>query len=128
LEIHDILGLMAKVLVVDDDSVFPLTLRDALEKENFKVEIANNGLEGIEHVKKEKPDLVILDLMMPKMGGFPFLEAMQKEFGDTKIPVLITTSLSDSTSFPSMNHKLPPSPRERLTKRDILWSCHTCFR
>jgi|ETNmetMinimDraft_26_1059896.scaffolds.fasta_scaffold119573_2 CheY-like chemotaxis protein len=87
------------ILIVDDDNIFPLTLRDALEKDGFSVRLSDDGVQALVEVEKQKPDMIILDLMMPKMGGFPFLEKLNEKYPDTKIPVLISTSLSDSRNI-----------------------------
>lgn len=62
------------ILVVDDDQELSEGLRLILEKNGFRVLQANNGLQGKNQIYNQKPDLVILDMMMPKMGGYPVLE------------------------------------------------------
>ncbi len=84
---------MKKVLIIDDDEVFVKTLTDSLSKEKYTVIHAQEGEEGLEKIEKEKPDIVILDLIMPKMGGLQFLEALKKK-GENHIPILISSQLS----------------------------------
>ena len=84
---------MSKILIVDDD----LTLRDMyaerLKKEDFDVSIAGNGKEGIHAAEKSKPDLILLDIMMPGMNGFDTLEEMRKIPELKSIPVIMLSAL-----------------------------------
>src|SRR5438105_13394137 len=77
------------VIVDDDDSVREL-LEFLVRKEGFSVETAADGEEGLETIKKLLPSLVILDLMLPRYGGFEILRQLQQ--GDTaRIPIIIVT-------------------------------------
>jgi CheY-like chemotaxis protein len=67
------------VLVVDDDDTIRDTVADALEFEGYEVTTATNGMEALEHVRTDHPDAVVIDLMMPVMTGWEFLEACRKE-------------------------------------------------
>lgn len=85
---------MKKILVVDDDEFFGKTLETALPKGKYSILTAPDGEVGLEMLKTEKPDLIILDLMMPKLDGTTFLKKM-KESGDLpKVPVLVSSNLS----------------------------------
>ena len=85
---------MKKILVIDDDQFFGKTLGAALPQGKYEVILAEDGQVGLDKVKEESPDLIILDLMMPKLDGTGFLRAL-KEKGDTqKIPVLVSSNLS----------------------------------
>ena len=83
----------ANVLVVDDD----LTLRDMyqirLEAEGYKVLVAGDGEEALEIIQKQKPDIILLDIMMPKMNGYDVLEKLKQNPETKTIPVLILTAL-----------------------------------
>ena len=89
-----------KILVVDDDPDILDALTMILESQNYKVVTARNGLEGLAGIESEKPDLMILDLLMPKMDGF----ALYKELQESKwaehrnIPILILTSVREEAS------------------------------
>ena len=89
-----------KVLVVDDDPDIRDVLTLILESEGYQVIIARDGVECIDRLKKEKPDLMILDLLMPKMDGF----AVHKELQNTRwsrykdMPILILTSVREEAS------------------------------
>ncbi len=79
------------VLVVDDEPDARNYLRSALEEYGFRVKEAANGFEALEIVKKEPPDLISLDLVMPKHSGAKFYRELQKNKLWAKIPVLIVT-------------------------------------
>jgi GAF domain-containing protein/CheY-like chemotaxis protein len=88
----------ARVLVVEDDHAIRAILRDMLEREGCTVDVAENGLIALERVAKAKPDIILLDLMMPKMDGFEFLAALRAipDSGEVPIVVLTAKELSDS--------------------------------
>ena len=81
-----------KILVIDDDKTFQKTIRDTLEPLGFIVAEAYDGEEGLKKLKKEKPDLIMLDIVMPKLGGIEFLKILNKN--QAQIPVLITSNFS----------------------------------
>ena len=85
-----------KILVIDDDITFQKTVCDAFENSGYKVLEAHDGQEGLLAVEKDSPDLIILDLVMPKLGGMDFLKMLQKDKDVNKIPVLITSNFSGS--------------------------------
>ncbi len=69
----------AHVLVVDDDEPILAALRRALEYEGLRVSLARDGFEALEHVRRESPDLVVLDLMLPGLSGIEVCEKMRAE-------------------------------------------------
>jgi len=85
-------GLMTipKILIIDDEPVLQMALERALKNQNYNIVFASNGLEGIEKLKEEKPDLVLLDLRMPKLDGFGFLEKIDIKPDDPYSVVVIT--------------------------------------
>jgi DNA-binding response OmpR family regulator len=88
-----------KIRIIDDDIIFTNILQDKLNEctsIQFSIMTATNGEAGLALVKKEKPDLVLLDLRMPKMDGFEVLESIRKKKEISKTPVLIVTQLSDA--------------------------------
>jgi CheY-like chemotaxis protein len=89
-----------KILVVDDDPDIIEAVTMILEARGFTTVKARNGVEGLEKIKSEKPELVILDLLMPKMDGFTMFKTLQEskwsEYKD--IPVLILTSVREDAS------------------------------
>jgi CheY-like chemotaxis protein len=80
-----------RVLVVDDEADVRDYLRSALEDAGFVVETAVDGLEALEKVRRRPPDLISLDLVMPRHSGVKFYHELQKERSLSKIPVLIVT-------------------------------------
>lgn len=89
-----------KILLVDDDVDLVAVMRGALESKAYEVIVAYNGQEGLEKAKKEKPDLVVLDILMPVADGFIFADQFRKDPTLAKIPVLALTSFSESLGQP----------------------------
>ncbi len=83
---------MARILVVDDEPTLVATLRFNLEREGFDVVVASDGGEALELVEGQRPDLVLLDLMLPGMHGFEVCRALRKR---TAIPIVILTARTD---------------------------------
>lgn len=82
-----------KVLIVEDDKFLSQVLKTRLEKEGFTVLQAMNGEEGIEAMKKEKPHLVLLDLIMPGVSGFELLERVSVDPQTSQIPIVVASNL-----------------------------------
>jgi PAS domain S-box-containing protein len=80
------------VLVIDDDDEARDLIIRTLEKDGFSVAAASNGAEGVALAKQLKPLCIILDILMPKMDGFEFLEELRKLPGGHKVPVVILTA------------------------------------
>lgn len=78
------------VLIVDDDHVVVETIRSALTGEGFTVSVATDGNQGVAYVEAKKPDLLILDIMMPRRSGFLVLERL-RQFSDDPIPIIMIT-------------------------------------
>jgi CheY-like chemotaxis protein len=85
---------MKKVLVVDDDKMNTTMIRSIL-KDRYDVVTAQNGRQGIEAVKKERPDLVILDVQMPEMSGFEFMNEIKTLPDGNTIPVILLSADED---------------------------------
>ena len=84
-----------KILIVEDELAMKNILADKFEKEGFVVFLAKNGIEGLEIVKKEQPDLILLDIVMPRMDGVTMLKNLRKQKKTGSIPVIILTNLSE---------------------------------
>ncbi len=80
------------ILIVEDEAHGRETLREVLQDEGYEVETARNGLEAMHHLQRIRPQLMILDLLMPGMSGTALYDEMQKSPALAKIPVLVTTS------------------------------------
>ena len=86
--------------MVDDDPDILDALTMILESQDYKVVTARNGLEGLAGIESEKPDLMILDLLMPKMDGFALYKELQEpKWAEHKdMPILILTSVREEAS------------------------------
>lgn len=81
-----------KILLVEDEEILINILNKKLVKEGYDVSTARNGQEGLDMMRKEKPDLILLDVVMPKMGGFEVMEEMNKDEKLKKISVIIVSN------------------------------------
>ena len=90
----------AKILVVDDDPDILEAICAVLEAHSHQVVTARDGEEGLDKLKEERPDLMILDLLMPKMDGFAVLKELQdpRRSKYSNIPILILTSVREDAS------------------------------
>lgn len=87
------MSIKKKILVIEDEATLQKALDDVLSQEGFEVFSATDGIIGLEVAKKEKPDLVLLDIILPKMDGFEVLSKLKAS--DENTPVVILTNLSD---------------------------------
>ena len=89
-----------KILIVDDDPDILDALTMILESQNYEVVTARDGVEGLANLKAEVPDLMILDLLMPKMDGFSVLKELQDPRWSKykSMPILILTSVREEAS------------------------------
>ncbi len=87
------------ILVVDDDTVMRMLAHAALEKEGYRVEEAENGVEALSLLSPLKPDLILLDVMMPEMDGFSTCEQIRRSPGQERIPICMMTGLDDTGSI-----------------------------
>jgi DNA-binding response OmpR family regulator len=80
------------VLVVDDEEDILLLCRVNLEFEGFRVEVASSGEEGLRKARRLRPDLVLLDVMMPAVDGWQVLESLKEDAATASIPVVMLTA------------------------------------
>jgi len=78
---------------MEDDGFMASIYAQKLEVEGFDVSLATNGEDGLRLAQKDTPDLILLDLVMPKLDGFQVLERLKKESATAKIPVLVFSNL-----------------------------------
>jgi len=81
-----------KILLVEDEEIMTNLLQKKLVEEGYNVLTAGDGEEGLKKVKSEKPDIVLLDIVMPKKGGFEVMEEMAKSKELRKIPIIIISN------------------------------------
>jgi PleD family two-component response regulator len=84
-----------KILVVDDEDHIRRILKFQLEKHGYRVVVAENGEVALEIVRRESPDLILLDLMMPRIDGFETCRRIRRNFQTSQIPVIILTAKSE---------------------------------
>lgn len=83
------------ILVIEDEKSLRNIIKAFLEDAEYRVILAADGMEGIERFRKNKPDLVLLDLMLPKIDGFAVCEILRKE---SQVPIIMLTALDDESS------------------------------
>jgi two-component system alkaline phosphatase synthesis response regulator PhoP len=88
----------AKILLVDDDPDFVESTKIVLESKPYQVIVATNGDEALHKARTEKPDLILLDIIMPVEDGFSVAEKIKKDEQLTSIPLLMLTSYSSKGS------------------------------
>lgn len=81
-----------KILLIEDEELINTLLQRKLEKEGYKVSVARDGVEGLEKMKDEWPDLILLDIVMPRMSGLEVMEEMRKDKELIKIPVIVISN------------------------------------
>ena len=107
---------MKKILYIEDEQSLVTLLRARLESNGFKVVSALESEEGLKKASKEKPDLILLDVVMPRMGGWEVCRRLKKNPDTSSIPViLITASAISSMSL------LVPRRTEWCIQTDSLW-------
>ena len=84
---------MKKILFVEDEPSLQKTIKEVLTQEKFEVLIASDGEEGLKLVKEKKPDLILLDLILPKKDGFEVLKELKEDDNTKDIPVIVLTNL-----------------------------------
>jgi len=92
-----------KILVVDDEPNIVQTLQDRLEMNEYQVVTAGNGREGLEKVEQEKPDVILLDVIMPIMDGHEMLEMLRKQPGGRDVSVIMLTARSQTQDIARAN-------------------------
>ena len=85
---------MAKILIIEDDPLMSRLYQKVFKFENYDVAFAANGREGIEKAVKDKPTLILLDIMMPVMNGLEVLEKLKANPDTKAIPVVVLTNLA----------------------------------
>jgi twitching motility two-component system response regulator PilH len=98
-----------KILIVDDEPDVTIFLRSVLEENGFSCITAKDGVEGLEVLRKERPNLVLLDLMMPKKSGITMFQELRQDSAMSNTPVVIVTGVSEVTGvdFRNFMYKQP---------------------
>ena len=93
---------MTKIVIIEDDQVINQMYRMKFEAAGFDVATASDGQAGIKMAEKFKPEIILLDLQMPNMGGSEALEIIRKSTWGAKIPVIILTNLGEEEAPKSL--------------------------
>jgi len=112
---------LKNILVIDDDQLTRKNLKNILSEQNYTTDEAINGIDGLKKLKKLKPDLIILDLLMPEMDGFSFLEKFHEEYPGNKIPIFVITAkeLTKKDQDELKRYKLKAISKKDLDISDI---------
>lgn len=81
-----------RILIVEDEEIILGLLQKKLIQEGYEVSVARNGEEGLKAIRKIKPDLILLDIVMPKIGGFEVMEVIQRDKELRRIPVIVISN------------------------------------
>ena len=93
----------AKILVIDDEPNIVQTLQDRLEMNDYRVVTASNGREGLEMAMTERPDIILLDVIMPIMDGHEMLEHLRKTDEGRDVAVIMLTARSQNQDIARAN-------------------------
>ena len=85
-----------RILVVDDESDLVVMISKALRYKGYEVITANDGQEGLDKAKTQKPDLIILDLMLPRINGYKVCGLLKKDTRYAKIPIILFTARANA--------------------------------
>lgn len=87
---------MTKILLVEDDEVLSGMYKMKFQQEGYDISVAENGEKGLEQIKQEKPDLVLLDLILPQKDGYQVLEELRNDKDTKDIKVFILSNLGQN--------------------------------
>jgi len=93
-----------RILVVDDEPDFALLVQGNLQKEGFDVDVAYNGVEGLEKINLNPPDAIVLDVMMPEKDGYEVCAELKKDDRFADIAILMLTAVADHVTSTRYSH------------------------
>ena len=93
-----------RILVVDDEPDYASIVQGYLEKEGFEVEVAYDGVEGLEKIQASPPDAVVLDVMMPEKDGYKLCKELKRDPQYCEIPVILLTAVGDHVTTTRYSH------------------------
>lgn len=82
------------LLIIEDDALMSRLYQKIFKFEGYNVQTASDGLDGLEKIRKEKPTIILLDIMMPRMNGLQVLEKLKADPDTKNIPVVVLTNLA----------------------------------
>lgn len=86
---------MSKILIIEDDPLIIKMYKLVFQMENFEVDTASDGLEGLAKVNQFNPEMILLDIMMPKMNGYEVLGKLKADPSTSAIPVILLTNFAN---------------------------------
>mgnify|MGYP003960321779 CR=1 FL=1 len=93
-----------RILVVDDEPDFASLVQGNLEREGFLVDVAYNGVEGMEKVKADPPDAIVLDVMMPEKDGYEVCKELKADEKYSDIPIVLLTAVASHVTSTRYSH------------------------
>jgi len=93
-----------RILVVDDEPDFCSIVQGQLEKEGYDVELAYNGVEGLEKIRSNPPDAIVLDVMMPEKDGYEVCKELKADEATAGIPVVLLTAVASHVTSTRYSH------------------------
>lgn len=107
-----------QILIIDDEPDIVTFLSAILEENGYATVSAKDGVEGMEALRREKPDLVLLDLMMPKKSGIVMFQELRKDPELSQIPVVVVTGVSEVTGvdFRNFMYKQPLKDEKKFVE------------
>jgi CheY-like chemotaxis protein len=105
---------MTRVLIVEDDADIRETLGELLEEAGYETDEAANGREALDAARRARPDLIVLDLMMPVMDGWQFRTAQKSDPALAEIPVIVISASGPPGSIDADTYLQKPFPLDRL--------------
>jgi len=109
-----------KILIIDDDPDFVESISHILKAKSYDVIVAENGEEGIQKIRSEKPDLVLLDILMPKKDGYLVADEISKDSQISNIPVLALTSVIETLGPPPFPFNVSGYLQKSVSPADLL--------
>ena len=98
------MSLQKRILVVDDEPDFAAIVQGNLEKEGFEVDVAYNGVEGLEKVRTNPPDAIVLDVMMPEKDGYVVCRELKGNDKFCNIPIILLTAVASHVTSTRYTH------------------------
>lgn len=87
------MAIKKKIVIIEDSKKISVVLQEVLKSEGYEVFWSNNGIEGIRTVRREKPDIILLDLLLPKVNGYEICNMIKRDNQLRHIPVLVISTL-----------------------------------
>jgi CheY-like chemotaxis protein len=121
---------MSRILIVEDYAITREPLARLLRYEGYEVDCAANGVEAMQYLEQQLPDLILLDVMMPKMNGIALLETMRANERLKHVPVIAITGSQDSSHIGSIRacNVLTIFSKSRFTIDELLSEMERCLK